>query len=70
MLLHAIVGTILVPLYFVQYRPEAPISGFFVFCASHLGGRFFWLAYALGLIAIFGWSFSHLLSIASKSRTA
>lgn len=70
MVAHAILGTLLFPLYLIQHRPHAPISVFFAFCSSRLGGIAFWTAYALLFIALFSWSFRHVLTNTSKHGKA
>jgi hypothetical protein len=68
MLSHACLAIILVPLYFVEHRPEAPISRFFAYCHLHCGGPVFWVFYFALLFGFFVWSIMRYANLPKRNR--
>jgi len=67
MLAHACLGIFLVPLYFLERRPESPLSNFIAYCHRHFGRYVFWSYFAL-LFGLFVWSLLRYANLPKRNR--
>ena len=65
-LTHACLGILLVPLYFVEHRPDAPLSWFFAYCTRYCGAYVFWGFYTVLLFWFFVWSILHYANLPKR----